>query len=46
MVVVSLLTKKNSEKVLDETFTGFFIQPKSLPLKKKTEQPAKEQPEN
>ena len=46
MVVVSLLTKKNSEKVLDETFTGFFIQPKNLPLKKKSEQPSKEQTEN
>ena len=30
MIVVSLLTPKNSEEVLDKTMTGFFIQPKEL----------------
>lgn len=28
MVVVSLLTKKNSESTLDATMTGLYIQPK------------------
>jgi SSS family solute:Na+ symporter len=28
MIVVSLLTPKNSEEVLDKTLTGFYIQPK------------------
>ncbi|HUV79831.1 MAG TPA: hypothetical protein VMW40_03260 [Candidatus Bathyarchaeia archaeon] len=28
MVVVSLLTKKNSDSVLDATMTGLYIQPK------------------
>jgi SSS family solute:Na+ symporter len=29
MIVVSLLTKKNSESALDATMTGMYIQPKS-----------------
>lgn len=28
MIAISLITPKNSEKVLDETMTGFYIQPK------------------
>nr|WP_245323569.1 sodium:solute symporter family protein [Methanomicrobium sp. W14] len=29
MIVVSLITPKNSEEVLDKTLTGFYIQPKN-----------------
>ncbi|HJJ43575.1 MAG TPA: sodium:solute symporter family protein [Methanocorpusculum sp.] len=31
MVVVSLLTKKNSEKALDMTYTGMYLHPKDKP---------------
>jgi len=35
MVIVSLLTKKPSEKILDETMTGFYVRDRSTSAKAK-----------
>ncbi|MDI6719322.1 MAG: sodium:solute symporter family protein [Methanomicrobiales archaeon] len=40
MVLVSLLTKPTDERVLDETMTGWFIQPRSTPTMLSGEIPA------